>query len=80
MCHGLQVFVNEYLGARRGEGRSIEVERTIHVGLSREMGVDARALSRFKVIKHFVSNFSQRFRGKSWLVEHILAIKLFLNV
>jgi hypothetical protein len=35
-------FVNEYLGARRGEGRSIEVERTIHVGLSGEMGVDAR--------------------------------------
>jgi hypothetical protein len=36
-------FMNEYLGARWGEGRSIEVERTIHVGLSGELGVDARA-------------------------------------
>jgi hypothetical protein len=43
MCHGHQVFVNEYLGARWGEGRLIEVECTIHVGLSGELGGDARA-------------------------------------
>jgi hypothetical protein len=37
-------FVYEYIGAQRGEGRSIEVERTIHVGLIEELGSDKRAL------------------------------------
>jgi hypothetical protein len=40
---GFRFFVDTYLGARRGEGRLIEVKCTIHVGLSGELGVDARA-------------------------------------
>jgi hypothetical protein len=38
-----RLFVNEYLGAWRCKGRSVEVERAIHVCLGGEMGVDARS-------------------------------------
>jgi hypothetical protein len=49
MCHIIQVFVNYYIGARRGEGRSIEIERTMHVGLRGELGLMPNRLRRFKV-------------------------------
>jgi hypothetical protein len=39
----VRFFVDDYLGARWGEGRSIEFERSIHVGLSGELGVDKQS-------------------------------------
>jgi hypothetical protein len=69
-------FVYNYLGARQGEGCSIDVEHTIHVVLSVEFwGLIWELRRRFKVKKHCGSNLSQRLRGKSSLVEHRTAIQ-----
>jgi hypothetical protein len=37
----VRFFVDEHFSARWGEGRSVKVESAVHVGLGRELRVDA---------------------------------------